>query len=698
MDKININEKEEELKKLQGLLNKLNSNIKHELEKENILKNQLRLLESQVVRLQEEYEKSEQVKKNELEKLQQLKNSHSWKITAPLRYMSFFIRNNKRKKDFEYTSLPNNYVKILKQKLYSYGFEAEAVQELWGIFTNDNYNLKLKLKAAWELFVWHGGQGTKEDAEKALSILPFVLNNTSKEDTIKKATIIEVECLKILGRIHEAKKKVQFLMALDAKDMNSLLAAANLEDDPTLKLSWINKVLVQNNYSKVTLIEDENENSFNSLKSFNNNYQYSNRKISVIMPTYCAEKVIRTSIESILNQTWKNLELIVVDDCSTDNTVSIVKEYASIDNRVILIRAETNSGTYVARNLGLKIATGEFVTCQDADDWAHPQKLEKQILHLIDNPSVLGNTSETSRITENLDFVRKGKVGCYISNNFSSLMFRRCEILSSVGYWDSVRFGADSEFIRRIRKVHGDKSIVNLKTCILSLSRVSSGSLTDNGYFGFNGFFYGARKEYFDSFNRFHKSSTKLKYEFPQINRPFPVPNPLMPERGNLNEYRTFDIVIASDFRDENEYLLGMIQKMSNEGVNIGIIQVYYYDYNSTNSNICDSIRNLIDHGNVQMLVYGERISCKHLIIGNSLLFQHNQKYIPSMQVNKISVLVTEEIFSRKISINEIEICIKKVTNHFGNSCQLCPVNQNVKEKFQKYYGGKIKLGEDILL
>src|SRR5690625_5707723 len=95
------------------------------------------------------------------------------------------------------------------------------------------------------------------------------------------------------------------------------------------------------------------------------------------------------------------------------------------DSRIKLFSTERNSGPYVARNIGLTHATGEFVTVNDADDWSHAEKLEKQVNHLIDNPDVIANTSEHARLTEDLTLYRRGTPGRYIFPNMSSIMFRR---------------------------------------------------------------------------------------------------------------------------------------------------------------------------------------------------------------------------------------------------------------------------------
>lgn len=99
--------------------------------------------------------------------------------------------------------------------------------------------------------------------------------------------------------------------------------------------------------------------------------------VSVIIPTYNRAHLISRSIQSVLNQTFKDIELIVVDDGSKDNTDEIIQ--AIDDPRVIYLKHQTNRGVSAARNTGIKAARGEFIAFQDSDDEWLPNKLEKQL-------------------------------------------------------------------------------------------------------------------------------------------------------------------------------------------------------------------------------------------------------------------------------------------------------------------------------
>ena len=106
----------------------------------------------------------------------------------------------------------------------------------------------------------------------------------------------------------------------------------------------------------------------------------SREKISIIIPTYNREKLIIRSINSILNQTYHNIEVILIDDGSTDNTKKIISQIK--DKRFRYIKLRKNKGSNVARNIGIQKAIGNYITFQDSDDFFHSDKLEKQINNL----------------------------------------------------------------------------------------------------------------------------------------------------------------------------------------------------------------------------------------------------------------------------------------------------------------------------
>ncbi|MFS0674970.1 glycosyltransferase family 2 protein [Ornithinibacillus sp. 179-J 7C1 HS] len=102
--------------------------------------------------------------------------------------------------------------------------------------------------------------------------------------------------------------------------------------------------------------------------------------VTVFMPVYNCEKYIKDSLESILNQTYKNMEILLVNDGSTDNTVHLIEQYD--DNRIRLIHNPQNMGIPYTRNIGLKEAKGKYMMIMDSDDIALPNRVEKQVEYL----------------------------------------------------------------------------------------------------------------------------------------------------------------------------------------------------------------------------------------------------------------------------------------------------------------------------
>lgn len=117
-------------------------------------------------------------------------------------------------------------------------------------------------------------------------------------------------------------------------------------------------------------------------------------KVSIIVAIYNSEKFLRKNIESIINQTYKNLEIILVDDGSPDRSPEICDEYALKDSRVVVIHKE-NGGTCEARNYGLKRVTGKYVSIIDGDDWLEPDYIE-YLMNLINE------TNSDMAMTDNI--------------------------------------------------------------------------------------------------------------------------------------------------------------------------------------------------------------------------------------------------------------------------------------------------------
>lgn len=108
-------------------------------------------------------------------------------------------------------------------------------------------------------------------------------------------------------------------------------------------------------------------------------------KVSIITPAYNSAKFIKETIESVMEQTYHNWEMIIVDDCSTDSTIEVIKEFAFKDNRIKYFTNDVNQGAAICRNIGLENARGRFIAFIDSDDLWEKQKLEIQLNFMLEN-------------------------------------------------------------------------------------------------------------------------------------------------------------------------------------------------------------------------------------------------------------------------------------------------------------------------
>jgi glycosyltransferase involved in cell wall biosynthesis len=132
-----------------------------------------------------------------------------------------------------------------------------------------------------------------------------------------------------------------------------------------------------------------------------------NNQVSVLMPVYNGEKFIDTAIQSILNQTYKNFELIIVNDSSTDGTEKIVKAFKDV--RIKYRKNKSRLGLAANRNAALSLATGKYIAILDADDYAHPSRLQEQVSLLLANKSCVICGSYAEVIDEHNTIINRWK-------------------------------------------------------------------------------------------------------------------------------------------------------------------------------------------------------------------------------------------------------------------------------------------------
>ncbi|MDF1615240.1 glycosyltransferase family 2 protein [Desulfurivibrio dismutans] len=577
----------------------------------------------------------------------------------------------------------------LRIKLFELGFHRRAVRDLVGLLA-ENREPGMTALAARELARWYANQRTPAGARNCLPLLQLLRENTESVILLRQAAVLAAECHELLQEPERGRQVLQEAVAEQGEHADLFLALANLEPVVEDRLKWVNKALRLHDLSAISLAVAPDLPPFDRLKGEDAAGTAAENsvgpKVTVIMPVYNAAGFIATALHSVLAQTWSNLEVLVVDDASTDDTVARVEEFARRDSRVQVLPAKVNAGPYVARNLALQQATGELITFHDADDWSHPQAIARQVAHLQANPQVMANIGMQVRVTPELKCCRRGNHGRMVTRNFPSFMFRREPVFAALGYYDGVRFSADHEYIRRARMVFGDDAVATIETGPICLQRHHLDSLTHiSSSFGADGFLFGARRLYFNLQISHHSQAENLYYPFMSASRPFPVPEPLL-KKYKLAQagVRYFDVIVASDFRAIGTELHRQIQEIENQrrrGKRVGLLQLYSYEANAK-SPFSPEIIALLDGDVVQFLAYGENLSCETVVVIDANVLDEQQHYVPAVKANSVKVVVTgcpSSVKPATMAGYNIKRGNEQLLAYFGRTAVWCPVNSEVR-------------------
>lgn len=208
--------------------------------------------------------------------------------------------------------------------------------------------------------------------------------------------------------------------------------------------------------------------------------------VSIITPTYNCGKFIARTIDSVLGQSYKNWEMIIVDDCSTDDTKEVVAEYVEKDDRIKYHVLEKNSGAAVARTTAMNLANGKYMAFLDSDDIWLPEKLEKQISFMEENGYAFTCTAY-EKIDENDE--RLGKIRKTIKKTSYNRLLLDCPVGNSTVMYNVERMGKfevpnirkrndDALWLQMLKK---EKYIWGMPE-ILMLYRIRKNSISSNKF------------------------------------------------------------------------------------------------------------------------------------------------------------------------------------------------------------------------
>ena len=226
------------------------------------------------------------------------------------------------------------------------------------------------------------------------------------------------------------------------------------------------------------------------------------RLVTVIMTAHKVNPMMDKAVESILNQTHKNIELLIIDDASKKEDVQIYKKYVEMDSRVRIVRQEVNSGTYAGRNRGISEALGDYISFIDSDDWQHPQKLEFALKRLDSQEDSIATLESYIRLSPS---GRLAKVGSWFARKALMCVTWKTSVLrDELGGFDEVRVSADSELLERAEIRYGKSTLIHVPIPTY-IATYHDNSLTGGGPFaiGWPGI-RGPRALYVSSFRSWH--------------------------------------------------------------------------------------------------------------------------------------------------------------------------------------------------
>jgi glycosyltransferase involved in cell wall biosynthesis len=437
--------------------------------------------------------------------------------------------------------------------------------------------------------------------------------------------------------------------------------------------------------------------------------------VSVIMPAWNAEKTVRKAVLSILNQTWCNLELIIIDDCSTDSTWSILKQLSASDHRVRILRNSVNVGPYVSKNIATTQARGDWVTGHDADDWAHPERLERQI-RFCESEGLKVCISGMVRIAANGEFVRLNPIGGFVHDGacrsgLISLMVRTHYLRNTLGGWDHVRTSGDSELLRRIEAI--EKKPVRQLTSVTMFCLDNPDGLTNDPRLGYNETLGVAKTRvlYRSSFEKWHKSIDRksARIDMFSLERPFVAPNEISADLTDvdkvLNDYReaglefmkSVDVdailITNTSFQGGNaSSSIDELRWLKNSGMTFALLHCptdvdVGRDISSRFDPYLDRLYNWTEVGQIQARI----LICRHPSVVTSKAFKQISSKISAE--NAFVVVNNSSLRPNGARVYSIAELFNSGSNISSPNIVFCPISQVIRNELE---ASSNKLGRDI--
>ncbi len=534
------------------------------------------------------------------------------------------------------------------------GFEERALASL-DEFASGVHGPAFEERALTEVARWHATFGRETEA---LDAIDRVVEIGREQELDATSRLLAVDLLTRRGRYQDALALLDAPPEQASPSADDILRRANilLKSGAHVSdvLATVNEIFERRGIAPIRRGDPELPLNLSNVRAATHaGSAASKQRVSIVMPAYNAAKVIGYALQGLIEQTWANIEVIVVDDDSSDDTAEVAATFA--DPRITVVRNE-GKGAYSARNCGLAHATGEFVTVHDADDWSHPEKIERQVHHLIANDSVAGSQTSCVRTSFDLEFVEpslRPRPKMIVVNTSSFMAHRR--VFDVLGQWDDPVASADNELIERCRRFYGPSSVIELHPdvplsfCLRASTSLTS-SITGTGILSLQ-HCAGARRIYRDSYVRWHARPDFVdSLPVSAQSRPAPIHRPRLLDAGEPAQCRV-DVVVLGDLTlDEAaaSVMLG-IERWTASGRSVGLIHVPLYQaefdrYREMADQplgpLCPHIINAVDGRTIRFVSAGESVDTDLLVIANGDVLNDKVVALPGLTPKEVAVVV----------------------------------------------------------
>ena len=601
-----------------------------------------------------------------------LLQSRSWRSLEPVRGVSRALTGRKRPAPFVPRFAPGSApdgdteaaagavsglpASDLVAKLWG-GFSGPAHADLTRLSRSTAAPRSDRVQAAWNLARWEAASGNWDIAQEHLGSIAH-LDKTFFRGRRCRTMVIEAHIH--AGKPDKAMEYAEHGLTRDVDGnflcglSNALLARDGAAKSAGPRCDALNRAFEGAGLARIALRNPAQGFVFGNLDA-SAPAREGGPLISVLMPVWNAHDFLETAVGSLLAQTWRNLEIIAVDDASTDDSWEILERLANRDPRLRIFRNAENLGAYPTRNRALSEARGMLVTVHDSDDWSHPQMLEAQAEALLADDRLKATFSMMTRVLPDMSFTLRPERNNleYVHRSYPSLMMRRRD-LDHLHQWDGVSANADDEMVQRIRAAWGEKALRDVHPGIpLSFFLRHEASLTEQAGTHLKSLTFGIRQEYGQQAEFWRRAQDPAAIadgaplERRDLKTPFPIPAGLAPKSWPRDP--RYDLVIVSDLgllggtRRCNE---GYIAAATGLGLRVGLFHWPRYDLRL--AGIDDEYRRLSYQPNVDILVREDVIEADTVLIHHPPILNYPIDDVPGITSRQTAILVNQLPMQRR--------------------------------------------------